>query len=63
MVLKCMCVFIPKVYLKLTDQVFHFNFQTPNDENSDFATLRFHAGPPYEVRNLLDGPFLGWISV
>ena len=24
-------------------------FQTPIDENPDFAVLRFHAGPPYEV--------------
>ena len=24
-------------------------FQTPIEEEPDFATLRFHAGPPYEV--------------
>ena len=24
-------------------------FQTPCDDNKDFAILKFHAGPPYEV--------------
>ena len=26
-----------------------FIIQTPIPDNPDFATLRFHAGPPYEV--------------
>ena len=26
-----------------------FLFQTPCVDNKDFATLKFHAGPPYEV--------------
>ena len=32
---------------------YYFNFfQTPIDDNKDFAVLKFHAGPPYEVSNI-----------
>lgn len=28
---------------------YHFPSQTPCEDNKDFALLRFHGGPPYEV--------------
>ena len=32
--------------------IFIFSLQTPIEDNKDFAILKFHAGPPYEVRTV-----------
>ena len=38
------------VYLKLYENI--SLFQTPIEDSPDFAVLKFHAGPPYEVSML-----------